>query len=289
MKKIEFFYLALAITTLTLSCSEDDQPFKSQSFCEIGNTGKVVASCNELSSKDGSPITIATNINLLYSPDYSKISNYDLSEGVPGRLMNDYSYILQGNSVIDKDGKALYGDFKFNDKGYVSHLVDYENYSEPSVTHVTYDIAYNAEDRMSKITYNYMDANEKPLRVQVFDLLWEDGLLKAVKFDNNGEVQTTTYEYGNQTNVHRQPSASYFNDLNLLSLATIRPFLIAGYFGKGPDRFEVATHSPESYVAKDRIHSVDLDEEGKIIALHEEYNGGTHVDYTFTYDDIAVR
>ena len=78
--------------------------------------------------------------------------------------------------------------------------------------------------------------------------------------------------------------------LNFLSLDDIRPFLVAGYFGKGPDRFEVSSHEPGSLVAEDRTYSVELDAEGKINALHEEYSAGdgkySHVDYTFTYSEI---
>ena len=124
------------------------------------------------------------------------------------------------------------------------------------------------------------------VRTQNIDLLWEGGLLKSVRFDNNGEVSTTTYEYGDQINVHRQPSVSFFSSLNLLSLDIMRPFLAAGYFGKGSDKFEVSSHEPGSAVAEDRTYSVELDAEGKINVLHEKYGEGSYKDYTFTYSDI---
>lgn len=288
MNKTVIPLMALTLVALTASCSKDDKPIESKkSICEIGNTGKVASSCNISTSTDGSPITLVSDMTFWYCPDCSKITAYDLSEGMPGRLMKDYSFVLHGDAVIDNNGDVVFNGFKFNDKGYVSHLVCFKEFStSQGTTHVTFDIAYNDEDRMSKITYNFLDANEKPVHIQNIDLLWEVGLLKSVKFDNNGEVSTTTYEYGKQENVHRQPSVSFFNSLNFLSLDDIRPFLVAGYFGKGPDMFEVSSHEPGSLVAKDRTYSVELDAEGKINALHEEYGEGSHKEYAFTYSDI---
>ena len=280
--------MTLALVALAAGCNKNDNPFGLKRLCEIGNTGKVASSCNISSSTDGSSITLESNMTFWYCPDCSKITAYDLSEGMPGRLMKDYSFVLHGDDVVDSNGEVVFNGFKFNDKGYVSHLVCFKEFStSQGTTHVTFDIAYNDEDRMSKITYNFLDADEKPVHIQNIDLLWEVGLLKSVKFDNNGKVSTTTYEYGNQTNVHRQPSVSFFNSLNFLSLDDIRPFLVAGYFGKGPDMFEVSSHEPGSLVAEDRTYSVELDAEGKINALHEEYGEGSHKEYAFTYSGIS--
>ena len=187
MKKIFLPFIALTLVALTTGCSKDEQPVKSKSICEIGNTGKVVSSCNVLSGKDGSPNTIASNMAFWYCPDCSRITAYDLSEGIPGMLMKDYSFVLHGDAVVDNSGEVVFNGFKFNDKGYVSHLVDFKEFStSQGTTHVTFDIVYNDEDRMSKITYNFLDADEKPTRIQNIDLLWEGGLLKSVQFDNNG-------------------------------------------------------------------------------------------------------
>ncbi len=285
MKKIVFIFFTLALMALTISCSKDDQPFKSQKVCEIGNTGKVVSSVSYSTYSDDSPYTFASNMTLRYSPDCSKITEYDLSEGIPGKLMKDYSYNLHGDTVIDNKGKVLFNDLKFNDKGYICHLTDFQGFSH-GTTHVTYDISYNNEDRMSKITFHFLDADEKTNRIQNVNLFWENGLLKSVEFDNNGEVKTTTYEYGDKLNIHHQASVSFFSSLNLLSLDIMRPFLAAGYFGKGPDKFEVSSLETSSSAAESRTYSVELDAEGKINALHEEYGKGSHVDYTFTYYNI---
>lgn len=290
MKKLfQLFTVTLSVITLSTSCHDNDEPEtrKQTIFCEIGNTGKVVSTFNVATGKDGAPNTIVSNMTLMYSPDCSEITAYNLSEGIPGLLMKDYTFTLNGGTVVDNNGEVVFNDFKFNDKGFVSHLVGLQGFSTADgATHVTYDIIYNKEDRMSKITYTYLDANEKTTRIQNIDLSWENGLLKSVKFDNNGEVSTTTYEYGNQANVHRQPSASFFCSLNLLSVDIMRPFLAAGYFGKGPDKFEVSSHEAGSAVAEDRTYSVELDAEGKINTLHEKYGEGSYKDYTFTYSDI---
>lgn len=280
--------MTLALVALAAGCNKNDNPFGLKRLCEIGNTGKVASSCNISSSTEGSSITLESNMTFWYCPDCSRITAYDLSEGMPGRLMKDCSFVLHGDDVVNSNGEVVFNGFKFNDKGYISHLVCFKEFStSQGTTHVTFDIEYNAEDRMSRITYNFLDADEKSVRIQYFDLFWENGLLKSVKFDNNGDVSTTTYEYGNLTNVHRQPSVSFFNSLNLLSLDIFRPFLVAGYFGKGPDRFEVSSHEPGSSVAEDRTYSVDLDPEGKINALHEEYGEGSHKEYAFTYSSIS--
>ena len=91
---------------------------------------------------------------------------------------------------------------------------------------------------------------------------------------------------GNQDNVLRQPSASFFNSLNLLTLDVYRPFLTAGYFGKGPDRFETSSHKLGFPVAEDRTYSVELYAEGKITVLHKKFGEGSYKDYTFNYADI---
>ena len=165
MKKIyNSFILTLSAITLLTGCQENDEPetHKQTTICEIGNTGKVVSSFNVTTGKDGSSRTLASNMTFQYSPDYSKVMSYDLSEGMPGMLMNDYSFVLHGDEVVDSNGEIVVNDFKFNDKGYVSHLVGFKGFSSSQgTTHVTYDIAYNAEDRMSKITYKFLDAEKK--------------------------------------------------------------------------------------------------------------------------------
>lgn len=290
MKKIFYsFTVILSAVILLAGCEKNDETEtpKQVNICEIGNTGKVVSSYNVSKSSDGSPIMLISDMILQYSPDYSKIAAYNLSDSISGMSMKKYSFVLHGDSVIDDKGEVIFSDFKFNDKGYVCHLVELKEFSKSQgTTHFTYDIAYNAEDRMSKITYSYMDANEKLLRIQNINIVWENGLLKEVQFDNNGKVTTTIYEYGNQTNVHHQPSVFFFRSLNSLSLDNIRPFLIAGYFGKGSDKFEVSSYEQEESDAEKRTYSVELDAEGKINALHEVSDEGKHVDYTFKYSNI---
>lgn len=287
MKKTLCVLVTLAIVAMAVSCSQDDQPAEQKRLCEIGTTGKAVSSVSYSKYRDGSQTRIESNATIWYCPDCSKITAYDLSEGIPGMLMKDHSFVLHGDAVIDNDGEVAFSGIKFNDKGYICHLTDFQGFStSQGTTHVTYDITYNDEDRMSKITYTFLDADEKPTRIQHIDLFWENGLLQSVKFDNDGEIRSTTYEYGNQENVHRQPSASFFNSLNLLSLDIIRPFLTAGYFGKGPDKFEVSSHEPGASVAEDKAYSVELDSEGKLNVLHEAYGEGSHTDYVFTYSNI---
>ncbi|MCQ2068734.1 MAG: hypothetical protein MJY68_06520 [Bacteroidaceae bacterium] len=47
-----------------------------------------------------------------YCPDCSKITSYNLSEGIPGMLMNDYSFVFHGDEVVDNDGEVVINGFK---------------------------------------------------------------------------------------------------------------------------------------------------------------------------------
>lgn len=287
MKKLSNLIIAtLAVIAPFAGCqkNEETETIKQNPVCEIGNTGKVISSYSSSTTWDGSSRTLLSNFDLWYSTDCSKMTAYDLTQGIPDVQMMDYSYVLQGQTLVENEGRVIYDGIEFNDKGFISHLVSYIDVnSSQGITHTTYDIAYNAEDRMSKITYVFKDADEKAIRTQFINLHWEAGLLKSVTFDNEGDISTTTYEYGNQENVHRQPSIAILSSLNLLYQDCSRPFFVAGYFGKGSDRFEISSHKESANSVEDASISVELDAEGKINVLHEWEDNGRHVDYTFSY------
>lgn len=280
--------MTLALVALTAGCSKDDQLVKSKSICEIGNTGKVVSSVSRSSYTDGSQIKIVDNATIWYCPDCSKINALDHSEGIPGMKMMDYSYVLHGNTIVNAEGKIAYDHLKFNDKGYVVYLEDFTQPNpDKGITHTSYDVEYNSEDRMSKLTLTFRDNAGKTVYTWAYELLWEGGLLNSIAGKYNDKEETKiSFKYGNQANVFRQPTLTVLPNLNLLSLNPIRSFLAAGYFGKGPDRFEISSNEPGSTVAEDKTYSVELDAEGKIHTMHAEYGEGSHVDYTFTYSEV---
>ena len=288
MKKTLFTLVTLALVAMAASCGKDDQPTGLKRLCEIGNTGKAVSFVSYSTYKDGSQTRVENNADIRYNADYTKINALDCSEGIPGVMMKDHSYIINGDSIVDEEGKIAYNNLRFNDKGYIVHL---EDFTQPipnrGVTHTSYDVEYNGEERMTRVSFTYRDSTDNPVFTWDYELSWEEGLLKSITSYHNGEEEKSiSFAYGSQNNVFRQPTSTVLRNMNQLSLDPIRSFLVAGYFGKGPDKFEVSSHEQGSSVAEDRTYSVELDAEGKINVLHETYGEGSHADYTFTYSDI---
>lgn len=290
MKKNLFTLMALALVVMVASCNKDEESATPKSPYEIGNTGKVVSTMNELCYSDGSPNTLVQNITLHYAGDFSKINSLDYSEGILDRLMKDYFFTIEGNTIVDGDGAIAYSDIKLNDKGRIVHL---EDYTQPNrsrgITHTTFDIQYNSEDRMTQAKFTAIDTTGGIVYTWIYDLLWKGGLLQSIHAQHNGEAYSAiSFTYGSQPNVFCQPTYAALDNLNMVSINGMRAFVAAGYFGKGSDKFMVSStqvHFEDSETLEN-TYSVELDSEGKISALHKEYQDGRHYDMTFTYSDI---
>lgn len=287
MKRTLFSLLTVvAVCFAAVSCHDEDEPVVEKSSCEVGSTGKVVSGFKSTMSAVGRQTMLVFETTLWYCPDCSRITALDYSEGIAGVLMKNSSFTLHGNSIVMDDGDVAYRNITFNDKGYITYFEDL-TLTAKDEAYWSIDVEY-AGDRLSKATYTHRNAMKEAIRVITYSCQWEDGLLKSLTTNNNGEESTVTYTYGNEVNVHRQPTSAMLYDMNILSLDPIRTFALAGYFGKGPDKFETSSVAIDGSSVDKSSYTFTVDEDGLIKEMLKKYESGgqeyNRLD-TWTYSD----